>query len=148
MCRIDRVDLANQTLASRIIEGRQRYVNMRLRTSRRRVWGGESRQIDQTGWKKSQRKMSLLSIRADPCVTNQPASDFCSCQPLGVLLLTSPAIWRIRPYWPYDESPDGLSFLIPCGTKWVIGIPTHTGNTRGNNRGDHREIPSPLRNFS
>ena len=89
--------------------------------------------------------MSLPSIRADPCVTNQCASYFCSCQPLGVLLMT-PAIWRIRPYWPYDESPDGLSFLIPCGSKWVIGIPTHTGNTRGNNRGDHREIPSPLRN--
>ena len=69
--------------------------------------------------------MSLLSIytRADPCVTNQCASYFCSCQPLGVLLMT-PAIWRIRPYWPYDESPDGLSFLIPCGSKWVIGIPT------------------------
>ena len=67
--------------------------------------------------------MSLPSIRAEPCVTNQCASYFCSCQPLGVLLMT-PAIWRIRPYWPYDESPDGLSFLIPCGSKWVIGIPT------------------------
>ena len=88
--------------------------------------------------------MSLLSKRGDPCVANRCASYFCSCQPLTGCSphdsghMTNPAIWRI-PRWALLPNP----MWDKMGN---IGIPTHTGNTRGNNRGDHREIPSPLRN--
>ena len=53
--------------------------------------------------------------------------------------MTNPTIltiWRI-PRWALLPNP----MWVKMGNR-----DPHTGNTRGNNRGDHREIPSPLRN--